>query len=284
MACHRSDGTGAAPQLTLHGNNRTEEPQVCIVCHNPNNTDIPFRQGTDPKALVGRYAYPEQSIDFKTLVHGIHASTTGFREKPLVVIAFNHTVFDASALDKSPGELTNCVTCHIDNRRKGTFELPLRPTSSVRRSTRRASAPAASSRSTRTRPTTSRSAPRPPSARRATTKVKESTTWSGPAERRSAQRRRTSTTEWSWSAVSGATVRARSCPSAGCTKSGSPSVPEGARARPSAESTAGSRGRPHATIMLDAIPTSRAAAIAAGPPAAEIAGYCFFSGISTTFT
>ena len=127
MSCHRSDGTGAAPQLTLHGNNRTEEPQVCIVCHNPNNTDIPFRRAADPEAVVGRYAYPEQSLDFKTLVHGIHASTTGFREEPLVVIAFNHTVFDASTLVKFPGELRNCVTCHIDNRSKGTFELPLSP-------------------------------------------------------------------------------------------------------------------------------------------------------------
>lgn len=127
MACHRSDGTGAAPQLTVHGNNRTEEPQVCIVCHNPNNTDIPFRLATDAKAVVGRYSYPEQSLDFKTLVHGIHASTTGFREKPLVVIAFNHTVFNAGTLDKFPGELRNCVTCHIDNRSRGTFELPLSP-------------------------------------------------------------------------------------------------------------------------------------------------------------
>lgn len=127
MVCHRSDGTGAAPQLTVHGNNRTEEPQVCIVCHNPNNTDIPFRRAADPKAVVGRYAYPEQSLDFKTLVHGIHASTTGFREEPLVVIAFNHTVFDASTLVKFPGELRNCVTCHIDNRVKGSFELPLSP-------------------------------------------------------------------------------------------------------------------------------------------------------------
>ena len=127
MVCHRSDGTGAAPQLTVHGNNRTEEPQVCIVCHNPNNTDIPFRLSTDPKALVGPQAYPEQSLDFKTLVHGIHASTTGFREQPLVVIARNHSVFDASTLAEFPGELRNCVTCHIDDRVKGTFELPLSP-------------------------------------------------------------------------------------------------------------------------------------------------------------
>ena len=125
MRCHRHDGTGVAPQLTLHGNNRTEEPQVCALCHNPNNTDIPFRLATDPKAVIGPYAYPEQSLDFKRLVHGIHASAKGFREEPLVVIAFNHTVFDASTLKEYPTDLKNCVACHVDNGTKGTFELPL---------------------------------------------------------------------------------------------------------------------------------------------------------------
>lgn len=47
MRCHRSDGTGVAPRLTLHGSNRTEEPQVCALCHNPNNTDIVFRRATE---------------------------------------------------------------------------------------------------------------------------------------------------------------------------------------------------------------------------------------------
>jgi OmcA/MtrC family decaheme c-type cytochrome len=125
MACHRSDGTGVAPRLTLHGNNRTEEPQVCVECHNPNNTDIVFRLATDPKVAIGSWLYPEQSLDFKRLVHGIHASSAGFRRTPLVVIGFNHSVFDASTLTPYPGRLRNCITCHIDNGVKGTFELPL---------------------------------------------------------------------------------------------------------------------------------------------------------------
>jgi OmcA/MtrC family decaheme c-type cytochrome len=125
MVCHRSDGTGVAPRLTLHGNNRTEEPQVCVACHNPNNTDIAFRLATDPKVQIGSFTYPEQSLDFKRLVHGIHASSAGFRTNPLVVIGFNHSVFDASKLVRYPGRLRNCVTCHIDNGRTGTFELPL---------------------------------------------------------------------------------------------------------------------------------------------------------------
>ena len=103
MRCHRHDGTGVAPQLTLHGNNRTEEPQVCALCHNANNTDIPFRRATDPRVVVGPFAYREQSLDFKRLVHGIHASSKGFRETPLTVIGFNGTVFDAGTLKDTRG-------------------------------------------------------------------------------------------------------------------------------------------------------------------------------------
>jgi OmcA/MtrC family decaheme c-type cytochrome len=103
-------------QLTLHGSNRTDEPQVCVVCHNPNQTDIPYRLATDG---------PEESVDFKRMVHGIHASSQGFRSKPLVIIGFNHSVNDFSKVTRFPGELRNCTLCHIDDGSKGTFELPL---------------------------------------------------------------------------------------------------------------------------------------------------------------
>ena len=46
-----------APRLTAHGNNRTEEPQVCVVCHNPDNTDIPFRSSTHPKPTDRPYVF-----------------------------------------------------------------------------------------------------------------------------------------------------------------------------------------------------------------------------------
>ncbi len=128
MVCHRTDGTGVAPRLTLHGANRTEEPQVCVVCHNPDQTDVQRRIATDATnypVKVGSNVYPEQGVDFKRLVHGIHASSAGFRQNPLVVIGFNHFVFDASKLIRFPASLRNCINCHIDNGTKGTFELPL---------------------------------------------------------------------------------------------------------------------------------------------------------------
>ena len=31
------------PHLSLHGNNRTDEIQACVTCHNPNATDIAYR-------------------------------------------------------------------------------------------------------------------------------------------------------------------------------------------------------------------------------------------------
>lgn len=128
MNCHKSDGSGVAPRLTVHGNNRTEQTGVCVLCHNPNNTDAVFRVPGDPRVVVGPYSYPEQSIDFKRLVHGIHASAKGFRENPLVVVGFNHSLFDASALKEYPAELKDCVKCHVDDGTKGSFELPLAPT------------------------------------------------------------------------------------------------------------------------------------------------------------
>ena len=98
--------------LTLHGNNRTDEPQVCVVCHNPNATDIAYRQPADG---------PEVPIDFKRMVHAIHAAK--MRKSPLIIIGFNHSVNNFSTV-RFPGELNRCLTCHLDR----TFELPMKST------------------------------------------------------------------------------------------------------------------------------------------------------------
>jgi OmcA/MtrC family decaheme c-type cytochrome len=105
MACHGS----VAPRLSLHGNNRTEEVRVCVMCHNPNATDIAYRLATDG---------PEVPIDFKRVIHSIHAAK--MRSTPFVVIGFQHSVNNFSTVD-FPGELANCQTCH----RPGTYGLPL---------------------------------------------------------------------------------------------------------------------------------------------------------------
>lgn len=95
--------------LSLHGSNRTNEPGVCVVCHNPNATDKGRRAAgpfADGKA--------EESIDFKTMIHAIHAgqaSNGGFREKGIVVYGFGGSANDYSRV-VFPGKLNNCTACH----------------------------------------------------------------------------------------------------------------------------------------------------------------------------
>jgi len=115
---------GCHQRLSLHGANRNDEPGVCINCHNPNATDKSRRTG------VGVDGKTEESIDFKRMIHAIHAgrkddpSTTtvveghGFREKGIVVYGYGGSVNDFSHV-RFPGILSNCLTCHLT----GTYEL-----------------------------------------------------------------------------------------------------------------------------------------------------------------
>ena len=76
-------------QLTLHGDSRTDEPQLCVICHNPRNTDISRRpKNGDGTVNVGITAdgKKEESIDFKRMIHGIHSAA--MREEPFVVYGF----------------------------------------------------------------------------------------------------------------------------------------------------------------------------------------------------
>lgn len=90
-------------QLSVHGNNRTDNPEVCVVCHNPNATDIPVR-GVAGSACEMQLGSDDQSIDFKNMIHGIHAGNIG-------VCGFGnsaHEYFDVVY----PGDLNNCEGCH----------------------------------------------------------------------------------------------------------------------------------------------------------------------------
>lgn len=101
--CHGS----VAPPLVVHGNNRVEEVMVCVGCHNPNATDIAYR--TSGK---------ETPIDFKNMIHAIHAGR--MRHNPEVIIGFGGSVNDFSYVD-FPASLADCQKCHIP----GAYSLPL---------------------------------------------------------------------------------------------------------------------------------------------------------------
>jgi OmcA/MtrC family decaheme c-type cytochrome len=93
-------------RLSVHGNNRNDQPGVCVVCHNPNATDLGQR--------VAAGAAGEQSIDFKVMIHAIHAGESdkgGFRTKGITVYGYGGSVNDFSSV-VFPGKLNNCADCH----------------------------------------------------------------------------------------------------------------------------------------------------------------------------
>jgi OmcA/MtrC family decaheme c-type cytochrome len=108
-------------QLAIHGNNRTDEPEVCVQCHNPNATDInqrvagsecdigrpPGTDGPDDPGVPG-LGLDDETIDFKRMIHRIHAS--GATDTPFGVCGFGNSahLFDVTY----PGHINNCEGCH----------------------------------------------------------------------------------------------------------------------------------------------------------------------------
>jgi OmcA/MtrC family decaheme c-type cytochrome len=106
--------------LNLHGANRNDNINACVVCHNTEATDVTQRNGTgiDGKA--------EQSIDFATMIHSIH--TGGPPANPfstgIVVYAFtgaapgagtpNPTDFRGVVLPEG-NSVGRCNICHADS-------------------------------------------------------------------------------------------------------------------------------------------------------------------------
>jgi OmcA/MtrC family decaheme c-type cytochrome len=111
-SCHSS--------LVLHGSNRADNIDSCVSCHNPRNTDRRVRELGLAEATDGK---DEESLDFKTMVHGIHAASK--RENALQIVGFGG--FSVHVYDEEevhyPGNLANCKTCHTED----GFRLPLAP-------------------------------------------------------------------------------------------------------------------------------------------------------------
>lgn len=130
-------------QLSLHGGSRNDNVQLCVICHNPNNTDVSASarhklanglSDASVTAVTHTPPYPvdgkdEESIDFKRMIHGIHAgaatsldgSTTlsGFRTKGIAVSGNDYSDV------RFPGILNDCTTCHVNNTAgtAGSYEL-----------------------------------------------------------------------------------------------------------------------------------------------------------------
>jgi OmcA/MtrC family decaheme c-type cytochrome len=93
--CHKN--------LSLHGNNRTGNTELCSTCHNPNATDIQRRvAGSDCDLALGTDDGP---IDLKRMVHMIHAGAIG-------LCGFGNSAHSYFGV-VYPGHLNNCEGCHL---------------------------------------------------------------------------------------------------------------------------------------------------------------------------
>jgi OmcA/MtrC family decaheme c-type cytochrome len=107
-------------QLNFHGGARADEPGLCVMCHNPDATDIGRRNAV----LTGETG--ETGIDFKRLIHAIHGSS--IRTIPLIVWGYPGAGVSQGGLDctaapwtacrhdfsdvRFPGIISDCATCH----------------------------------------------------------------------------------------------------------------------------------------------------------------------------
>lgn len=92
--------------LSLHGNNRTSQPEVCALCHNGNATDINQRlPDTDCTNELGDDDAP---IDLKRMVHQLHASAV---IGPVEICGFGNSAHSYEFT--YPGLLNNCEGCHV---------------------------------------------------------------------------------------------------------------------------------------------------------------------------
>jgi OmcA/MtrC family decaheme c-type cytochrome len=94
-------------ELAMHGQQR-QNTEYCILCHNPAATD---------EARRPEEAMPPASINFRTLIHGLHSG--GQLTDPLVVYGFGGREYDFSHV-VFPGNLASCQTCHVP----GSYGLP----------------------------------------------------------------------------------------------------------------------------------------------------------------
>ena len=110
-ACHTS--------LSLHGENRNQI-EMCVLCHNPNQTDAPTR----PSGPAAEKAKPNQSVNFALMIHKIHTGekmTTDFNTTYTIVgfggsvNPFNDVRYPVMGPTGTTGDTAKCGMCHVEN-------------------------------------------------------------------------------------------------------------------------------------------------------------------------
>jgi len=100
--------------LVLHGNRRNN-PEYCVFCHNPSDTDFSQRKA----------GQPAQTINYAVMVHRIHDGVNAAADgpkNPFIIAGFGGSTHDFSGVlypAMSPsGQATytqNCSMCHVNS-------------------------------------------------------------------------------------------------------------------------------------------------------------------------
>jgi OmcA/MtrC family decaheme c-type cytochrome len=98
-------------RLSLHGANRVDSIEECVICHNADATDK-GRRPTDGSATADGLV--ERSVHLKTMIHSIHTGAA-LKQKPFIVYGFGGSVNDFSGVTY-PRDRRDCNACHIDNK------------------------------------------------------------------------------------------------------------------------------------------------------------------------
>jgi OmcA/MtrC family decaheme c-type cytochrome len=99
---------GCHSSLSVHGDNRNQVV-MCVLCHNPNQTDVAQRPKSDA---------PAQTVDFRTMIHKIHTGENLNSE--YTIYGFGGSKNDFTDV-RFPGDRRDCGTCHVN----GSEQLPL---------------------------------------------------------------------------------------------------------------------------------------------------------------
>jgi OmcA/MtrC family decaheme c-type cytochrome len=110
-ACHVS--------LQLHGARRNQ-PEYCVLCHNPSTTDASTRATSKDATLK---AQPPQGVNMALLVHRIHdgVNVTANKGNPYIVVGhggntsdFSGVLYPAMNPQGEATDLKNCSMCHAN--------------------------------------------------------------------------------------------------------------------------------------------------------------------------
>jgi len=104
--------------LSVHGSLRNN-PEYCVMCHNPSNTDAAVRVNAQ---VAADKAAPPQGITFPLLVHRIHDGVNMLADGGSYTVVgfggshndFSGTLFPAMTPSGKATDLANCSLCHVN--------------------------------------------------------------------------------------------------------------------------------------------------------------------------